>query len=204
MKILATDATPAQIEADAIVVGVFDDGSLGPISTEIDDATDGLITQLIELGEVSGHTGDITRLYAPTGLEAEQLVTVGLGELNHFNQATVVKAAGAAAKSLANRQRKQVAFCLDGPWNVALKASAISAVMAACEGQDLYRDEKKLFPFEVLLWLGGEDAALEAGEILGQSINLTNLSPTRWLMGRKLLMMKRGAIIIPSRRMWSG
>ena len=34
MKILATDATPAQIEADAIVAAVFDGGSLGPITTE--------------------------------------------------------------------------------------------------------------------------------------------------------------------------
>ncbi len=173
MKILATDATPAQIEADAIVAGVFDGGSLGPITAELDEATNGVITRLIELGEVSGHTGDITRLYAPAGVEAEQLVLVGLGELNHFNQATVVKAVGAAAKSLANRQRKGIAFCLDGPWNVALTASAISAALAACEGQDLYRDEKKLLPFEELIWHGATDQALETGEILGQSINLT-------------------------------
>ena len=83
----------------------------------IDEATHGLITRLIDLGEISCHTGDMTRLYAPAGMQAQQLILVGLGELNHFNQSSICRAAGAAAKLLANRQRKRVAFCLDGPWN---------------------------------------------------------------------------------------
>ncbi len=172
MKILATDTAPTQIEADAIVAGVFDGGSQGPITAKIDDATQGLVTRLIDQGEISGHIGDVTRLYAPAGLQAEQLLLVGLGELNHFNQQSVCRAAGTVAKLLAARPRKRVAFYLDGPWNQTLTSAAISAAIAACEGQDLYRDEKKLQPFDELVWHGATEHALQTGEILGQSINL--------------------------------
>jgi leucyl aminopeptidase len=54
-----------------------------------------------------------------------------------------------------------------------LTESGVSGALVGCQGQDLYRSEKKRHPFEELLWSGSDARAIEAGRILGESINLT-------------------------------
>jgi leucyl aminopeptidase len=51
--------------------------------------------------------------------------------------------------------------------------AGVCGAMAGCQGQDLYRAEKKRHPFEELLWSGGGQAALQSGQVLGESTNLT-------------------------------
>ncbi len=45
--------------------------------------------------------------------------------------------------------------------------------LVGCQGQDLYRAEKKRYPFARLLWSGRHAGALKTGQIIGESINLT-------------------------------
>jgi leucyl aminopeptidase len=41
-----------------------------------------------------------------------------------------------------------------------------------CQGQDLYRTEKKRYPFGDVMWAGASQHSLTAGRVLGESINL--------------------------------
>ncbi len=52
-------------------------------------------------------------------------------------------------------------------------STGVYSIVTACQGQDLYRAEKKLQPFEELLWYGASAADLREGEILGECANLT-------------------------------
>ncbi len=45
--------------------------------------------------------------------------------------------------------------------------------MTGCQGQDLYRAEKKRHPFGELMWSGADEGALHAGRVIGESVLLT-------------------------------
>src|SRR3972149_4407981 len=107
MNVQTTTASVTELESDAIVAGIFSDGILGPTLANLDTAMDGLITRLIVRKEISGKAADVVRLLGPPGLQTGEVVVVGLGDRNTFGQAQAqaMRAAGAAAKQLAARQR---------------------------------------------------------------------------------------------------
>jgi leucyl aminopeptidase len=172
MKINATNESAVSIQADAVVVGCYADGELQPAAVAIDHATDGAITRLVKAKEVAGKTGELTTLLVPTGVAATQVVIVGLDEREKLDRRAAFRAAGAAAKLLANKERAHVAFFLDDEWDGELVEAAVCGSMTGCDGQDLYRAEKKLFPIERISWGTANGAALSAGQTLGEAVAL--------------------------------
>ncbi|MCC7085879.1 MAG: leucyl aminopeptidase, partial [Pirellulales bacterium] len=63
-------------------------------------------------------------------------------------------------------------FYLNDKWNADLVEAAVCGAMAGCQGQDLYRAEKKLLPFEQISWAAAEVQVLASGQILGESVAL--------------------------------
>ncbi len=173
MKISATDAKVAAIDADAIVVAVDSDGALAKEAREVDQAADGLLTRLLEREEISGKLGDITTLLSPPGVRAGQVVIVGLGAPGEFGCGQAFRAASAAAKKLAGKKRERVAFFLGDGWSEREVESGVCGAMVGCHGQDLYRAEKDCHPFDEILWDDTSETALSSGQILGESVNLT-------------------------------
>jgi len=173
MIISPTDLEAAELEADAIVVGVDVQGALTKEAQEIDAATDGLLARLVAGGEISGKLGNVTVLLSPAGVKAAIVAVVGLGERQQFGRGQAFRAAAAAAKRLAERPRRRVAFFLGDGWTEQQVESGVSGAMVGCCGQDLYRAEKNLHPFEEILWDDAYESVLASGRILGESINLT-------------------------------
>jgi leucyl aminopeptidase len=173
MIISPTDLEAADLEADAIVVGVDAQGSLTKEAQEIDAATGGLLARLVAGGEISGKLGNVTVLMSPAGVKAALVAVVGLGESRQFGRGQAFRAAAAAAKRLAERPRRRVAFFLGEGWTEQQVESGVSGAMVGCCGQDLYRAEKNLHPFEEILWDDAYESVLASGRILGESINLT-------------------------------
>ncbi len=166
--------TPAdKIEADAVVVSLYQDESPQGAAAEVDKATGGAITRLIELGDVTGKANELVSLLAPAGVATPRLLIVGLGCRDKFDRNAAFEACGTAAKQLAGKQRGTVAFCLESQWPADTIEAAIAGAIVGCQGQDLYRAEKKLTPFSQLLVRGGGDGAINSGIILGESINFT-------------------------------
>lgn len=173
MNVQPTTAVVTELESDAIVAGIFSDGILGSNLADLNAALGGAVTRLVERHDVTGKAAEVVRLLSPPGLQVSELVIVGLGSRAAFGQAQAAQAAGAAAKQLAGRPRRRVAYYLDGDWDDGTTSAAVCGAVTGCHGQDLYRSERKLHVFGELLWSNGAPQAIAEGVILGECVNLT-------------------------------
>jgi leucyl aminopeptidase len=177
MKIKLSQSPLATTTADAVVLGIFSGEKLADAKTpksvaEADKATSGLISKLLSREDISGKRFELTPLLSLPGLTAPQLLIVGLGEREKFNAGVAFRAAAVAAKQLAAKKRATVAFFL-GDTKADESEAAIAGAIVGCQGQDLYRSEKKRQPFDEILWSGSDEKTLAAGVALGESMNLT-------------------------------
>jgi len=171
MKVSSSQEAAPQIMADALVIGIHSDASLSGNAAAVDEATGGAVARLIEGKEITGKANEVTPLLAPSGVQAGQVVVVGLGGAEKFDVGAAHRAAGSAAKHLAGKQRDKVAFCFDG-WTAEQTEAGISGAMVGCQGQDLYRAKKDRHPIGEVIWVG-DDAAVSSGQVLGNAMNLT-------------------------------
>ncbi len=172
MKIHGTNTRLAQLDADAIVVPLFaDDSRRGPIA-ELDQATGGLVNRLVERKELTGKKYELVPLLAPAGIKAGQVLVVGLGDASSLDAMTIYRASAAASRHLAGKERKGVAFFLGDAVPPEQHEHAVAGAIVGCQGQDLYRSEKKRYEFDELMFAGLADVAIERGRIVGDAINL--------------------------------
>ena len=68
MKIETTQKPAADIEASAIAVFLWKDEPLTGSALEIDTATEGMLTRLIDAGEMSSDALAVTTLLSPVGV----------------------------------------------------------------------------------------------------------------------------------------
>jgi leucyl aminopeptidase len=107
-----TPDAPAQVAADAVVAGVYEDRSLSAAAAELDLAAGGAITRLLASGDISGKPGAVTRLLELAGVAAGRVVLVGLGEAGKFDGARYLKACTEAAKSFKSGPVRRAAVYL--------------------------------------------------------------------------------------------
>ena len=173
MKIVRSEESLTQLDTDAIVVTLHQDTQLEEVVAELDGATNGLFGRLIDSKDLTGKQGELVSLLAPAGLRCRQLLLVGLGERGALHPGLIHRSISAAAMLLAARPRRRVGLVFNAAWSRHAIEAAVSGAYIGCHGQDLYRSEKKRHPFEELVCIGVDDAALHAGQILGESVNLT-------------------------------
>ncbi len=173
MHISQLDASPAKLSTEAVVVGVFTNGQLTAAAREIDEASGGLIHRILENGDFSARPCETLTLYSPPGTSARKVLLLGLGSADALTSGVTYQACAAASHVLSGQRHQEVAFFVSENWNDALTEAGVAGAVTGCHGQDLYRHERKHFVFGDLLWKGGSAAAIEAGNILGESINLT-------------------------------
>jgi leucyl aminopeptidase len=173
MIVSPTETTVVDIDADAVVVGVDADGALSKEAREIDMASGGVLTRLVQDEEISGKLATVTLLMSVSGVKAPIVAVVGLGDTEKSGRGEAFRAASAAARRLAEKSRRRVAFYLSDAWTEQQVESGICGAMVGCRGQDLYRSEKNSHPFEEVLWDDTYEAVLSSGQILGETVNLT-------------------------------
>lgn len=169
MQITTSQVAANEIQADAIVIGIWKDSDLEGASKTIDEQSGGLLTRMIELEEISASAYNVTTLLGVAGVTAPVIAVVGLGDRDDPSSSMSFRAAGAAAKHLASNERKSVAFFLD----VENKARGIAGALAGCQGQDILKKERSLHPFQEVIWHGASDEDIKLGRGFGESINLT-------------------------------
>jgi len=173
MKCLNATQSVTQIEANAIVVAHYEGEPLEGPAAEVDKALGGQISRMLELKQASGKHAELRTLFAPTEITAKLVLLLGLGKKDAFDQAAAVTAFGAASRELAKTKLSNVAFFPPLGWDSVVQQNAICGALIGCQGQDLYRAEKKTHPFDEMHWGGADDETLFAGNILGESVNLT-------------------------------
>ncbi len=175
IKIRSIKTSVTETEADAVVVGLSADSAPAGPAAEVDKATDGLISRIVESKEFTGKICEIMPIWGAAGVNAPQVLVVGLGDAGAaggLKSDVAFRAAAAASRHLAAKQHGRVAFFLGDDWSAGLVESGVAGAMAGCHGQDLYREKKKSFPPDEILWADGKPAAVESGQVLGQSVNL--------------------------------
>jgi leucyl aminopeptidase len=171
MDIHLTNVNLPDFDADAIIVPLFSDHTTaGPIA-EVDRATAGLVSRLVERKEITGKKYELIPLLAPPGLKAGQVLVVGFGERVMFDAMTAYRACAAATRHLAGKERRRVAMYLGNAVPTELQHHAVAGAIAGCQGQDLYRSERKRHAFGELHFGGLDGASIDRGIVSGECVN---------------------------------
>jgi leucyl aminopeptidase len=96
----AAKAPAAKQKADVLVVGAFADGTLPPSSAEVDSASKGRLSALLERGDLDEKPGSSLLLYDLPGTAAQRVLVVSLGRREEFGDKAFRKALAGAAKAL--------------------------------------------------------------------------------------------------------
>ena len=172
MIIRETDEKVTDISVEAVVIGIYADQPPSQAAADIDQATNGLINRLLETKEIDTAAMRVTALLSVSCVAADQVVCVGLGPADDFDEGVAYRCAAAAARHLSRKARGRVAFFMDNLATSDMLENAIAGAMVGCHGQDLYRREKKCHAFGELLWKATEDE-VRVGAAIGSGINLT-------------------------------
>ena len=159
------------IDVDAIVVALSGSELSGP-AQELNTQTKGALQRMIDANEASLNVGITTSWLAPSGIKAPVVMLVGLGNCDSPENISYFKAAGAAAKTLAAKQRDTVAYYFPECDATALE-TAVSGSLVGCHGQDVCRSKLNLYTPHNILWATSDESTVTKGVVIAQGINLT-------------------------------
>ena len=171
MKVSTTQLPLSQIEADAVVVGVHQDEPLPSVVEDLGSPLHDQVRQLRDASEFLAKPNELVPIFFPSQLSSRQLLLAGLGPRDRIDPAVAFQAAATASRQLAAQARSRVGFYLDSNWPSPVLESAVSGAVVGCQGSDLYRAERKRYPFEELLWSTGDTRSVDTGHVLGESVN---------------------------------
>jgi leucyl aminopeptidase len=186
MEFSVQTANPAKTETACLLVPVFKGSDLLPTVAKLDDASERLIGQLLERGDVDAALGNVQLVPFAPGLGAERILLVGLGEREKCQEAAFIKALDAAMAALVKLPIDEACVVFDDvPLTDRDAAWKARKVMEAAE-RAIYRfDQFKSSPApapslaKLTLFISDADAVPQAkqgalvGNAIGQAINYT-------------------------------
>ncbi len=184
MQIEGTNGSYRELDVEALAVAVFkdekaDDGFL----KDLDSITGGVLKSVIDSEELKGKEAETVYLHfvGNSGLKAQRLLLVGVGERDEYSSAQASRMAGTAVRTLRSKNVKSIAVVprLDG--NAEDIASiAVEGSFLALFDPDKYRTsdkEERTIDKLIVVIEGADQAALksgvERGQIIGESVNFT-------------------------------
>jgi leucyl aminopeptidase len=192
MQVTAQFAPLSEVEADWLIVGVWENEALAGAGAQLDAQLGGTLSRLQQAGDLTGKANELTPLLGRSGAAAERLLAVGLGVRATADRARLNDAAAAAARAVTGKQRRRVAFALPegvpGLDEYAVAVAMGAGLMQGCFGPGLRKKEPERFAPEQL-WLvaspaapveetrqGARRAAIE-GRAVALAKELVNLPP---------------------------
>jgi len=192
MQLTSRLAALAEVQADWLVVGIWEEEPLGGAVLDLDRALEGALTRLRERGDITGKANELVPLLDRRGSAAERVLALGLGKRAKLDRAGLWAAAAAAAKFITSKARPRLAFAL--PENVPGVDPAAVAYLAGAglqfgsEGPGLRKGKPDRFaPAEICLVAAPSATAadLQQGarraEVEGRAVSLArelvNLPP---------------------------
>jgi len=108
------DTTPApELEADCIVIGVFENSSLQGTAELIDQASNGALQQLIESGDIDTDWKHTTMLHGLDGVAAKRILVIGCGEPEKFSDVRYDNVCHSAGTFLRDHASTSAHICLN-------------------------------------------------------------------------------------------
>ncbi|MDQ8039999.1 MAG: M17 family peptidase N-terminal domain-containing protein, partial [Rickettsiella sp.] len=84
MNYIVKSTVPAKEKADCLIVGVFKGKKLSQAAKELDEASQGTLTQIIEKGDLAEELGKTLLLYSIPGICATRVLFAYCGEESNF------------------------------------------------------------------------------------------------------------------------
>jgi leucyl aminopeptidase len=171
MKLTSQYTVPAQIEADWLLIGLWEQDGLDSQSAALDARMGGVLKRLLASGDITGKAKELTPLLDVRGISAKRVLAVGLGPKAKIDFAGLVGTAGAAARAVTGKAYGRVALIL--PEKVlgmtsdqAARALAVGFAQG-CEGPGLYKSKPDRFlPSELLMIPAAQDDAASVDKAL--------------------------------------
>jgi leucyl aminopeptidase len=162
----------AEVDADWLIIGVWEQEGLRGALADLDMKVGGVLTRLLDHGDLTGKPRELTPILDAHGILAKRILAVGLGPKAKIDFAGLVGAAAAAARSLTAKSYARVAMAVPDlvpgidPEGVA-RALGVGLAQGS-EGPGLRKTKPVRFPpTDVLLIpsLAQEVGAIEAGTL---------------------------------------
>lgn len=99
-------------QTDCVIVGVFKPCQLTRSANNLDEHSNGYISQLINQGDINGEIGQSLLLYDVPNIIAKRLLLIGCGDENNFNSRSIIKITKNIVKILNKRSIKHIIFSL--------------------------------------------------------------------------------------------
>jgi leucyl aminopeptidase len=115
MKIDIINKKITDFKGDMIIVNLFEGVRRpGGATGSVDKALNGMVTELIKKGEISGKLGEISIIHTFKKIKADKVLIVGLGKPNDFDIEQIRKAAALAIKHADKARAKKIATVVHG------------------------------------------------------------------------------------------
>jgi leucyl aminopeptidase len=169
----AVSTSPAQTDADVLVVAVSSGGSdegprLLPGSDVPNEVAESIAAMLRRVG-ASGSADETTRLPSPDGVTADTVLAVGVGRRDPSDPETLRRAAGAAARCLAGVDAAVLALPADD--DVARAAGIEGALLGAYAFTAFRSNESGKAPLGQVLVPGVSDDLLARAHAVAMAVN---------------------------------
>ncbi|MBS1859316.1 MAG: leucyl aminopeptidase [Acidobacteria bacterium] len=167
MRITAVSTPLDQIQADALIVPVFE----GQKETRFSAGP------LCDSGEVAGKPLEQTLLHNASGVAAARVLLAGAGKPESFDPAGMRRLAGAAVRFLKAKSVKHIAISLEGAYaSPDFAAAAVEGAVLGDFEPDRHKtgnDKKQLDSFTAAASFDGLAAAVERARIVAEAANFT-------------------------------
>src|SRR5215212_8070417 len=182
MEVRADSGNFYDVEADALVVMIYEGEKAGEGTLkELDERSDGMLSELLSSDELRGKQGDMVYVYRPGKIRARRLLLVGAGKREDFSFDTVRKVGGSAARFLRGKGARSVAILRRSQLDIGKSAQAVveGALLGLFE-PDMYKteskEERRIDELILVAANPGSEEALaqgvECGRIIAESVNM--------------------------------
>ena len=178
MNIRAVKGDATQIQADAIIVNLFEGVEKpGGATGAVDKALGGIISELIARGDMKGKLGETVIIPTFGKIPSFRVLIVGLGKREDFSKDTIRIASSEALKALRKRAKK-VATILHGAGVGGLdpKTSAMAITEGAILGLYSYKEKEEDIELMILDRTGENldmiEEGIKTGRIKAEAQNL--------------------------------
>jgi leucyl aminopeptidase len=100
MKFTIKNEKPARIKTGCVILGVFENRKLSAAAAAFDKSSRGLLTRLLQAGDMDGKCEQTLIIHHPQGGNCERVLLVGCGKQSDFNAGAYRKAVAVAARAV--------------------------------------------------------------------------------------------------------
>src|SRR6516164_439147 len=112
MEITTQFAPLAKVEADWLIISVWEEEPLAGAGSELDSRLEGALTRLIKAGDITCEAREITTLLDKKGIAAQRILVLGLGKRDKLERAELIAALAAASRTITGKATKRIAVAL--------------------------------------------------------------------------------------------